>query len=160
MVHRNIRLLGALLLLLSAASQSGLAKCPEGPAVWMNEHTAASHLLASRKFVYPAGVPVLANIRTVVVMATVNRKGNICEATARSGPVELREAAEKIVSSSWRYRPFLLDWKPVVVQLPVTVHFVLPAGKREARTPEIARAAESLQVPCATLRTGPGKARI
>lgn len=140
LVRRKAGVPGAVLFSLLAASQSGIAQCTEKPVVWMNERTAASHLLASRKFVFPADVPMLAHIRSVIVTVTVNRKGHVCEAKATAGPAELREAAEKIVRNSWRYRPFLLDRKPVVVQLPVTVNFVFSADRKDVRTPEIADA--------------------
>ena len=139
-IHRKACVPGALLLLLFAASQSGIAQCTEKPVVWMNERTAASHLIASRRFVFPAVIPALAQIRTVVVVATVNRKGNVCEAKAKAGPIELRQVAEKIVRSSWRYRPFLLDWKPVTAQFPVRVNFVISADRKDALTPEVAGA--------------------
>lgn len=128
----------ASLLIFFAAPQMGLAQCSEKPTVWMSEHTAASHLLASRKIVFPAEAPVLVQIRKVVVTVTVNRRGAICQAKASAGPKELWQAAEQNVKSFWRYRPFLLDGKAVVVQFPVTVHFVLSADKRSAKVSEIA----------------------
>ena len=137
-IQGKAQVLGALLILAFAVSQSGIAQCREEPTVWMNERTAASHLLASLKFVFPAEVPVLAQVRSVFVIVTVNRRGHICKAKAAAGPSELRQAAEKIVRSSWRYRRFILDGKPVVVQFPVTVNFVLSVDKRDVKTPEIA----------------------
>ena len=159
MIQRKLRVPGAVLFLLLAASPPGVAQCTEKPTVWMNEHTAASHLLASRKFVFPAEVPVLAQIRSVVVTMTVSRKGNICEAKATAGPRELWQAAEKVVRSSWRYRPFLLDGKPVVVQFPVTVHFVVSVDRMDVKSPEIASAGESPYVPETFLRGAQGTAR-
>ncbi|MEJ2008698.1 MAG: energy transducer TonB [Acidobacteriota bacterium] len=137
-IQRKVQVLGALLILAFAVSRAGFAKCREKPTVWMNERTAASHLITSLKFVFPAGAPVLARIRSVVVIVTVDRTGRICEGKAAAGPMELRRSAEKIVKSSWRYRPFFLDGKRVIVQFPVTVNFVLPAGKRYVKTPELA----------------------
>jgi len=156
-VQGQARLLGALLILVLAATQAGFSQCTKGPTVWMNERTAASHLLKSIKFVFPADVPTLAQIRSVVVIVTVNRKGRICEANAAAGPTELRQSAEKIVRSSWRYRPFLLDRKPVVVQFPVTVNFVLSADKRDAKVPEIAGILPENAIPI--LRTSSGAPR-
>jgi hypothetical protein len=147
-------MLGAVLFLLFAAPGAGFAECTGKPTVWMNERTAASHLLSSRKFVFPAVVPVLARIRNVVVTVTVNRKGDICNVNAGAGPAGLRAAAEKIVRSSWRYRPFLLDRKPVVVQFPVTVHFVISADRRDERNPEVARAGEWPMLPGTPLPLG------
>jgi hypothetical protein len=140
-------ILGVLLFLLSATPQAGLARCTEKPTVWMNERTAASHLRSSRKFVFPAVVPVLVRVRSVVVMVTVNRAGGVCEAKAKTGPAELQAAAERIVRTSWRYRPFLLDWKPVVVQMPVTVNFVISADRKDARIPEVASAGRLPSLP-------------
>jgi hypothetical protein len=138
MARRRGCIVGALFFLLLAASQAGLAECTEKPTVWMNERTAASHLLSSRKIVFPAVVPVLAHIRSVVVIVTINRTGGVCEARAEAGPTELRAAAEKIARTSWRYRPFLLDWKPVVVQIPVTVNFVISLDRKDRTIPDLA----------------------
>ncbi|HZT70909.1 MAG TPA: energy transducer TonB [Terriglobia bacterium] len=126
------------LLAVFAVPLKGIAGCSEQPTVWMDESTAASHLLTSRKFVFPAVVPVLAQIRSVTVIATVGRKGEICGAKAEAGGGEFREAAENIVKTSWRFRPFLLDRKPVVAQFPVTVNFVLSVDRQDVRAPEMA----------------------
>ena len=130
--------MGALVILTFALSRAGMAQCTERPVVWMNEGTAASHLLSNLKFVFPAGVPALARIQSVVVVVTVNRKGHICKANAAAGPKEFRRSAETIVKKACRYRPFLLDSKPVVVQFPVRVNFVVSADKREVKIPEVA----------------------
>jgi Gram-negative bacterial TonB protein C-terminal len=135
------------LFLLLASPHGCLAQCKEKPTVWMNELTAASHLLSSRQLVFPAVLPVLAHVRSVVVRVTVDRAGAVCEARAETGPIELRAAAEKIVQASWRYRPFLLDWKPVVVQMPVTVNFVISADRKDTRLPKIAGAGRLLLLP-------------
>lgn len=158
MFRRRSYALATLLILVFAASQQGLAQCSEKPTVWMSEYTAASHLLASRKFVFPAEAPMLARIRTVVITVSVNRTGAICKAKATSGPSELRQAAEQNVKSYWRYRPFLLDGKPVVVQFPVTVSFVLSADKRNVKVPEIAKVIPHEQTPL--LRADSGAVRI
>lgn len=135
-IWRFARVPGALLILAFVVSEAGIAQCTEKPTVWMGEHTASSHLLAGRNFVFPAKTPVLAHIRSVIVRVTVNRKGKICEAKATAGPMQFREAAEKVVKTSWRYRPFLLDRKPVVVQFPVTLNFLLSADK-DVKTLEV-----------------------
>lgn len=153
-IQGQARVLGALLIFVLAATQAGFSQCTKGPTVWMNERTAASHLLKSMKFVYPAEAPMLAHIRSVVVIVTVNRKGRICEANATAGPTELRQSAEKIVRRSWRYRPFVLDQKPVVVQFPVTVNFVLSADKRDAKVPEVGGVLPENAIPI--LRAGSG----
>lgn len=154
--RRKSCIVGAVLFFLLIAPQAGLARCKEKPTAWMNERTAASHLLSSRKFVFPAVLPVLAHVRSVEVLVTVDRTGGVCEAKAETGPTELRAAAEKIVRTYWRYRPFLLDWKPVVVQMPVTVNFVISADRKDSHIPRIAGAGRLLQLPGKSLPSGPG----
>lgn len=149
-------MLGVVLFLLVAPPRVGLAECTGAPTVWMSEHTAASHLLSSRKIVFPAVMPVLARLRDVVVTVTVNRNGGVCKAKAEAGPVELRAAAEKVVKTSWRYRPFLLDRKPVVVQFPVTVHFVISLDRKDAQTPEVARGGAWPTLPGTSLPSSTG----
>ena len=151
-------ILAALLFLVLAASQPVLAQCPEKPTVWMSEQTSASHLLSSRKFVFPVDVPALAHIRSVVVIVTVDRKGNVCEARAKAGPRELWAAAQRVVRTSWRYRPFLLDWKPVVVQMPVTVNFVISLDRKDRTIPDLAAIGMPPMLPGMAPHFGPGGA--
>jgi hypothetical protein len=92
----------------------------------MDEKTAESHLLAKRDLQIPADAPRLARIQKVILQVTVDREGTICDVEPASGRQDLRETAVKIVKEHWRYRRFLVDWKPVVAQFPVTVHFLLP----------------------------------
>lgn len=148
-----MRVAGALLILALAVSEAYAAQCTEKPTVWLTEEMAASHLLASRKFVFPAVVPALGHIRSVVVMVTVSRKGKICKAKAKTGPPDLRDAAERVVKTSWRYRPFLLDGKPVVAQFPVTVNFLLSADKKDVKSLEVTEVLPLDSIPF--LWTGP-----
>ena len=91
----------------------------------MDERTAETHLLAKRDPVLPAPVPALARRRKVVLLVTVDRQGVICDVRPMAGPKALRSAAVKTVKQHWSYRPFLVDWKPVVARFPVSVEFVL-----------------------------------
>jgi len=118
--------------------RSSAAECSEEPTVLMDERTAESHLLSKKDLVLPADVPELAKLRTVVLLVTVDREGAVCEVKPVLGPKELQEAAAKTVKEHWRYRRFLLDWKPVVAQFPVTVRFMLP--KNEPRLTAVQRA--------------------
>lgn len=109
--------------------ESGTAQCSEEPTILMDERTAESHLLSKKDLVLPADVPELAKVRTVILLVTVDREGAICEVKPVLGPKELQETAVKTVKQHWRYRRFLLDWKPVVAQFPVTVKFALPKAE-------------------------------
>lgn len=122
--------------------------CSETPSVLMDERTAETHLLSKKDPVLPAQVPKLALLRKVTLLVTVDREGTICDVRAVAGPKGLRRLAIRTVKKHWRYRPFLVDWKPVVARFPVSVRFVLP----QAEPRLTARVAE------ATLQAGPGKA--
>jgi hypothetical protein len=117
---------------LIAVPRQGNAQCPEEPTVLMDEQTASSHLMARRDAVLPEALRERDRVWDVVLLVTVDRQGRICAARPVAGRVSLREAAEKVVKSHWRFRPFVVNWKPVVVQFPVTVRF-MPAQREEPR---------------------------
>lgn len=134
--------LAPLLACVLGTPQSVAAQCSEEPTILMDERTAESHLLSKKDLVLPADVPELAKVRTVVLLVTVDREGTICAVKPVLGPKELREAAVKTVKEHWRYRRFLLDWKPVVAQFPVTVKFALPKAEPRLTAMRRARPAE------------------
>jgi len=109
-----------------AASQAGWAQCREQPAVFLDERTAATHLLAKVDPELPATASPLDITAAVVLRVTVDRRGRICALTPVSGPPDLHRPALDTVKKHWRYRPFRLNWKPVVAQFPVTVRFNPP----------------------------------
>jgi hypothetical protein len=121
------------------------AVCEEKPTVWMDERTAASHLLSKRDLEVPAAFP-LARVNEVKLLVTVDRDGAICDVRAMAGPKELRPAAVQIVWNHWRYRRFLVDWKPTVVQFPVTVR----TAPVRSGTPPVTIAEESNRNPLST----------
>jgi hypothetical protein len=111
----------------------------------MDERTAASHLLSKRDLEVPAAFP-LARVNEVKLLVTVDRDGAICDVRAMAGPKELRPAAVQIVWNHWRYRRFLVDWKPTVVQFPVTVR----TAPVRSGTPPVTIAEESNRNPLST----------
>lgn len=125
------------LLFIVILPRSAAAACLQRPTVILDEKTAETHLLAKKDPVLPAMLPALVRVQKVVVLVTVDRKGVICEVKAIAGPYELQRAAAKTVKEHWRYRPFLVDWKPVVARFPVTVRFVL--GNREPQSMAVRR---------------------
>lgn len=128
--RRNPLLAGAAAICLLWNPRPAFAGCKEKPTVQMDERTAESHLLAKKDPVLPSNAPQLVRLEKVVALVTVDRQGVICEVRAVKGPKRLRRIAVKTVKQHWRYRPFLLNWKPVVARFPVTVHFVLPKEER------------------------------
>jgi hypothetical protein len=113
------------------------AQCGETPTVLMDERTAETHLLARRDLELSTNAPGLAGVKKVTLLVTVDREGAICDAQPVAGPPELRSRAVRAVKMHWRYRPFLVDWKPVVARFPVTVRFV--TRKPEPRLMALAR---------------------
>ncbi len=132
------------LILLFGVSESALAACSEKPTVWMDEQTAASHLRAKRDPELPASMAWIGSVQEVALVITVDRSGNICDVKPTSGPPGLMKEAAEAVRKHWRYRPFLVDWKPVVAQSPVTVRF-LPRKQNDTRR-RIARAEGAARV--------------
>jgi len=112
--------------LMLAVPVAAAAQCRETPTVQMDERTARSHLLVKKDLVLPERIPKRFRIEKVVLLITVDREGAICEVQAKTGPKGLRHSAVQTVKEHWRYRRFLVDWKPVVAQFPVTVKFLLP----------------------------------
>lgn len=128
--QNKVCMLAGVLAILCASSRPAASTCAEEPTVWMDESTAATHLISMRKFVFTRDMPPLTPVARVVLAVTVDRKGVICEAKAVAGHWKLHQQAERVVKNHWRYRPFLVDWKPVVAQFPVTVTFVLSHDKQ------------------------------
>ena len=137
---RTTAFLSSLVMFLAPVALAGA--CREKPSVQMDERAAQSHLLAKKDPELPAGDGMLVRARRVVVLVTVDREGTICDAKAVRGPEELREAAARAVKKHWKFRPFLVDWKPVVAQFPVSVRFVRLRTEPELKV--------SLQRPCST----------
>ena len=61
----------------------------------------------------------------VVLEATVSEKGQLENVKVVSGHVMLAQAAIDAVRQ-WRYRPYLLNGKPVRMQTKITVNFKMP----------------------------------
>jgi hypothetical protein len=109
------------------------AQCREAPTVQMDERAAESHLLAKKDPELTARGDQRIRLRRVVVLVTVDRKGVICDVRPVEGPKELQQIAVKAVKKYWKYRPFLVNWKPVVAQFPVSITFVDPKPEPELK---------------------------
>ena len=60
----------------------------------------------------------------VVLTATIGKDGRVEHVQVLSGPPLLVSSAKTAVEQ-WQYRPYLLNYEPVVVQTQITVNFVL-----------------------------------
>ena len=74
--------------------------------------------------VYPVIAKVTHTEGTVVLLATISRSGTIENVRVISGHPMLQKAAVDAVSN-WRYRPYLLNGRPVEVETTVNVIFKL-----------------------------------
>lgn len=101
-----------------------LAK-PDLAKVSISSGVAAGMLLHGAKPQYPAMAKSVRASGTVVLQATISKGGTIENLRVSSGPVMLRQAAVDAVST-WRYRPYLLDGRPVEVDTTISVVFTVP----------------------------------
>jgi len=122
--------LAAGLILVCASDSSGA--CREKPKALVDEAAGRSHLVAKLNPNLPADVPWVGAPPEVILRITVDRQGKICEVKPLAGPRKLLPLAVETVTRHWRFRPFLLDWKPVPVQFPLRVVFG-PAKRRAQR---------------------------
>jgi protein TonB len=74
---------------------------------------------------YPAIAKAQRIEGTVVLHVAISTEGAVEEVTPISGPEALRDAAVEAVKT-WRYKPYLLNGKPVEVDSQVYVPFKLP----------------------------------
>jgi TonB family protein len=61
---------------------------------------------------------------TVVLCASISKKGGIENLTAASGPPELIPSSIKAIKK-WRYKPYLLNGEPVEVETEIRVNYAL-----------------------------------
>jgi TonB family protein len=74
--------------------------------------------------VYPVEAKAKGIRGNVVLKATIDTTGKMSELKLIEGDPVLAKAAIEAVKK-WRYRPYLLDGKPVTVETTITVRFVL-----------------------------------
>lgn len=74
--------------------------------------------------VYPAVAQALRTSGTVVLQATISRTGAIENLRVVEGPAMLCQAALDAVRQ-WRYRPYMLNGRPLEVETTVDVNFTL-----------------------------------
>lgn len=114
------------MLFLLLCADEGTGACQERPIAIVDEAAGVSHLVARRDPDLPPGYPWTGTPPEVILRATVDREGIICDLKPLAGPRELFRPAMNTVKRYWRYRPFLLDWKPAPVQFPIRVYFGPP----------------------------------
>jgi protein TonB len=87
--------------------------------------TIVAGLLLNKTIPHYPPIAVAAHIEgTVILQATISISGTIENLRVVSGPAMLQQAALDAVSN-WRYRPYLLNGKPLEVETTVNVIFTL-----------------------------------
>jgi protein TonB len=87
--------------------------------------TIVAGLLLNKTIPHYPPIAVAAHIEgTVILQATISTSGTIENLRVVGGPAMLQQAALDAVSN-WRYRPYLLNGKPVEVETTVNVIFTL-----------------------------------
>lgn len=107
------------------------AKAPDASAVAVTHRavfvpaTTLSHnLIAGPKPAYPQVAHFQRTEGDVMLRAVISETGAVESVTVMSGPGQLRQAAVDAMRN-WRYKPYLINGKPVQVQTYIDFHFSL-----------------------------------
>jgi TonB family protein len=84
----------------------------------------AANLLESHPPSYPRLASLTRRQGPVLLQAIVSRRGTVESVHVIKGPYFLRGAAS-IAVRSWRYKPYVLNGKPIEVATIITVDFAL-----------------------------------
>jgi protein TonB len=109
----------------TASAQQKIAndQDPQGPAIVTISASFAAGLLVKKE---PPVCPPIAKTRhfseTVVVQVTITETGTVEHLIVKSGPAMLQQATMDAVKT-YRYRPYLIHYKPVKVLTTVNVVF-------------------------------------
>jgi len=133
-------------LLLAACAALGLATCgsalafglhpaaipaaapaPKKIKVFVASGVEAGHRISGEIPVYPEAAKQAHIQGTVVLRATIGRKGKVEQLDVVSGPQQLQQSALDAVRT-WRYRPYLLNGKAVAVTTQINVIYSLGNG--------------------------------
>jgi periplasmic protein TonB len=108
-----------------ATGNNGPIVSPEFEKVTVSSGVAASMFLDGAKPQYPVIAKPTHASGTVVLQATISREGTIENLRVNSGPSVLAQAAMEAVST-WRYRPYLFNGRPVEIDTTINVVFADP----------------------------------
>jgi TonB family protein len=105
----------------SAAQAGATAETHRVWPVYVPSTTMDELALAEPRPVYPADLPKGIS-GTVMLEVSISKGGDVTNARAVSGPVELRRVAEQALKE-WRFRPYLVDGDPTEVTTTVGFFF-------------------------------------
>lgn len=93
-----------------------------------------SNLISQVQPVYPEYAKQKHIHGAVILSAMIDERGTVNNLSVASGRVELIQAAMDAVKQ-WRYRPYLVNGKPVWVASQITVTFSLPKDSSGSTAP-------------------------
>ncbi len=91
-----------------------------------------SYILEQTKPVYPAEAKAKHIQGKVKIHFRIDKTGTPQEVVAVEGPLALRQASVDAVKQ-WKFKPYLLNNKPVRVETDVYVNYVLPNSNKSRR---------------------------
>ena len=106
------------------APAGGISSIETAGAVKVNPSIMDENLIVQRVPAYPEGAKISGVEGDVVMQALISKEGTVKRVHVMEGDSRLRSAAEEAVYK-WRYRPYVLNGRPVEVATTVTVNFNL-----------------------------------
>jgi TonB family protein len=116
-----------------SAAASAKSSATWGPATTATQRQAtAVHAQAPQPEPYPLLTEATAVKGSVLLQALIRADGTVEELRVISGPTILVSAARQAVQQ-WRFKPYLMNGKPVETYARVTVNFSIDVSNTEAR---------------------------
>jgi TonB family protein len=106
------------------SSADGISNIETAGAIKVNPSIMDENLIVQRVPAYPEGAKISGVEGDVVMQALISKEGTVKRVHVMEGDSRLRSAAEEAVYK-WRYRPYVLNGRPVEVATTVTVNFNL-----------------------------------
>jgi TonB family protein len=106
------------------ALTDGISSIETAGAIKVNPSIMDENLIVQRVPAYPEGAKISGVEGDVVMQALISKEGTVKRVHVTEGDSRLRSAAEEAVYK-WRYRPYVLNGRPVEVATTVTVNFNL-----------------------------------
>ena|SRR6185312_4818128 len=107
-----------------AASGADVAR-PVQQSLRISQGVLQGRLVKKVQPVYPANALRMRTQGTVEIAATISKTGEVTNVKQVSGDQTLGRAAETAVRQ-WKYKPYMLDGRPVEIQTQISVEFKLP----------------------------------
>jgi TonB family protein len=105
-------------------AKAALSDVDDADAIKVAPDVMEANLVSSRVPAYPEAAKVDRIEGSVVMRAVISKGGTVTRVEVLEGPRRLRNSASE-AARTWRYRPYLLNGRPVDVATTITVDFSL-----------------------------------